>query len=56
MFETVIRPAILYGSETLALRKAEERLLSRTEMRILRWIMGISLREQLRNRDIRQEA
>jgi hypothetical protein len=56
MYETVIRPVILYGSENWGLRKAEERLLSRTEMRMLRWIMGISLREQRRNEDIKQEA
>jgi hypothetical protein len=56
MYETVIRPVILNKNETWVLRKAEERLLSRTEMRILRWIMGILIRKQCRNEDFSLEA
>ena len=56
IYKTVIRPVLMYGSETWALRKREERMLERTEMRMLRWIMGISLRERRRNEDIRQLA
>ena len=44
------------GSETWALRKSEEQQLDRTEMRMLRWMLGISLRERRRNDDIRAEA
>ena len=50
------RPVIMYGSETWALRKREEQQLDRTEMRMLRWMLGISLRERRRNDDIRAEA
>ena len=41
VYETVIRPVLMYGSETWALRKAEQDLLERTEMRMLRWAKGI---------------
>ena len=47
---------MIYGSETWALKKTEERKLERTEMRMLRWAMGISLREHLRNEEVRRRA
>ena len=55
VYKTVIRPVLLYGAETWALKK-EERLLMRTEMRMLRWIMGISLREKKTNKSIKEMA
>ena len=56
IYSTVIRPVLMYGSETWALRRKEEAKLERTEMRMLRWIMGISLLERLENDDIRRMA
>ena len=56
IYNTVVRPVIMYGSETWALRKREEQQLDRTEIRMLRWMLGISLRERRRNDDIRAEA
>ena len=44
------------GSETWALRQKEEAKLERTEMRMLRWIMGISMQERLENNEIRRRA
>ena len=41
VYKTVIRPVLMYGSETLALRKVEQNLLERTEMSMLRWMVGI---------------
>ena len=43
----------MYGSETWALRKAEENLLERTEMRMLRWMMGTKRVEKIGDEDIR---
>ena len=40
MCKTVFRLLLMYGSETQALRKAEQDLLERTEMRMLRCIDG----------------
>ena len=41
---------------TWALRKAEQNLLERTEMRMLRWMMGIKRIEEIRNEEIRARA
>ena len=39
VYKSVIRPHKMYGGETWALRKAEQNLLERTEMRMLRWMI-----------------
>ena len=41
---------------TWAVRKKEQDLLERTEMRMLRWILGVFLSERLRNEEIRKLA
>ena len=47
----------MYGSETWALRKAEQNLLERTEMGMFqRWMMGIKRIEKIRNEEIRAWA
>ena len=51
--KTVIRPVLVYGSETWALRKAGQDSLERTNMRILRWVIGITRIEKIRNEEIR---
>ena len=43
-----------YGSETWTLKRREEERLERTEMRMLRWILGLTLRDKKRNDDIRR--
>ena len=47
-----IRPVLMYGSETWALRKAEQNLLERTEIRMLRWMMGIKRIEKIMTEEI----
>ena len=56
IYTSVIRPVLLYGMEALALKRSEERLLDSTEMRMLRWICGVSLHEHRTNDDIRKFA
>ena len=56
IYTSVIRPVLMYSSETWALRRKEEQKLERTEMRMLRWMLGISLLERLENEDIRRGA
>ena len=43
----------MYGSESWTLRKDEQRLLERTEMRILSWMMGIKRIDKIRNEGMR---
>ena len=47
---------LLYAAETWPLKKNEERLLCRTEMRMLRWVQGVSLKEHEKNEGVRQQA
>ena len=58
VYRTIVRPVLLYGSETWALRKRRGRYNNenRTEMRMLRWIMGVSRLERCTNEEIRKSA
>ncbi|VDO19197.1 unnamed protein product [Heligmosomoides polygyrus] len=53
LYRTVVRPALLYGSECWALGKAQERQLHAAEMRMLRWACGWTRRDRVRNEDVR---
>ena len=46
----------MYGSEICALQTAEQNVLQRTEVNILRWLMGIKRLEKIRNEEIRLTA
>ena len=37
LYKTVVRPAMIYGSECWALRKQEEQRVHTTEMKMIRW-------------------
>ena len=54
--KTVIGPVLMYRSETWPRSKAELNLLERTDMRMLRWVMGIKRIENIRNEEIRARA
>ena len=56
-YTTCIRPAMLYGSETWAtkiedIRKIQMKI-QRSEMRMLRWMTGVSLNERKSNECVR---
>ena len=55
LYMTVIRPVRLYGAECWTVRKKEERILEKTEMRMLRRIKGVTLRDRVKSVDIRKE-
>ncbi len=42
MYKTVVRPAMMYGAETWAVKKAQEKKLDVAEMRMLTWMSGES--------------
>ena len=49
----VVRPAMIYGAETWASKVSQEARLDATEMRMLRWACGITLKDRVRNEHIR---
>jgi len=46
VYRTLVRPVLIYGSEAWTLRRREEERLEGTEMRMLRWILGLNLEGQ----------
>ena len=53
VYKTVVRPAMMYGAETLAVTKAQEKKLDVAEMRMLRWMCGVTKLDRIRNERIR---
>ena len=53
-YKTAIRPAIIHGIECWTILKQHVNKLRVTEMRMLRWICGKTLKERIRNEHIRE--
>ena len=53
VYRTVVRPALMYGAETWALKKAQENKLEVAEMRMLRCMCGVTKLDKIRNERIR---
>ena len=54
IYETIIRPALTYGSEYWAKKATNKRKIATTEMRMLRGILGVPRRDHMRNEEIRR--
>ena len=53
IYTTCTRPAMLYGSETWPTKIEDIRKIQRSEMRMLRWMTGVSLSERKCNECVR---
>ena len=53
VYKTVVRQAMMYGAETWAVKKAQEKKLDVAEMRMLRWMSGVTKLDRIRNERIR---
>ena len=53
IYTTCIRPEMLYGSETWSTKIEDIRKMQRSEMRMLRWMTGVSLSERKSNECVR---
>ncbi|XP_026683621.1 uncharacterized protein LOC103514996, partial [Diaphorina citri] len=55
IYRTIVGPAMMYGSETWPVKKNLERRLEVAEMRMLRWICGVTRLDRIRNEIIRSK-
>ena len=53
VYKTVVRPAMVYGADTWAMKKAHEKKLDVAKMRMLRWMSGVTTMDRIRNERIR---
>ena len=53
VYKTVVRPAMMYGADTWAVNKAQEKKLDVAEMGMLRWLSGVTKLDRIRNERIR---
>ena len=53
VYKTVVRPAMMYGADTWAVKKAQEKKLDVAEMRMLIWMSGVTKLDRIRNERIR---
>ncbi|KAK3553295.1 hypothetical protein QTP86_032750 [Hemibagrus guttatus] len=56
VYRTVVRPAMLYGLETVSLRKRQESELEVAELKMLRFSLGVTRLDWIRNEYIRGTA
>ena len=53
VYRTVVRSALMYGAETWALKTAQANKLEVAEIRMLRWMCGVTKLDKIRNERIR---
>ena len=54
IYRTVVRPVALYGAECWPVIKKHEQILSTMEMRMLRWSLGLTRWNHVKNIDVRR--
>ena len=55
IYQSILKPILMYGSEVWSLSTKRESRLQAAEMRVLRLIMGVTRKDQMRNSRIREE-
>ena len=56
LYKTMVRPAMTYGLETVALTKSQESKFEVAEMRMLRFSLGLTLHDKVRNEEVRKRV
>ena len=56
IYKTIVKPAMIYGSECWAVKKNDTQKLHTTEMRMLRWARCNTKKDHINNEDIWREA
>ena len=47
--KNAVRPAMMYGSETWGIKKAQEKEMTVAEMRMLHWMCRVTKKDKIRN-------
>ena len=53
VYSSVVRPAMVYGLETVAATKKQVEKMKVAEMKMLRFLMGVTRKDKIRNKYIR---
>ena len=53
VYSSVVRPAMVYGLETVAVTKKQVEEMEVAEMKMLRFAMGVTRKDKIRNKHIR---
>ena len=53
VYKTVVRPAMMYGMEATPIKKVNEKRMNVAEMKMLRWMSGVTKRNRIPNTRIR---
>ena len=53
VYKMTVRPAMVYGAETWAVKKAHEKKMEVAEMKMLRWMGVVTRLDKIRNQKIR---
>ena len=53
VYSSVVRPAMMYGLETVAVTKKQEEEMEVAEMKMLRFAVGVTRKDKIRNEHIR---
>ena len=56
VYKTVVRPAMMYGMEATPIKKVNEKRMNVAEMKMLRWMSGVTRRDRIPNTRIRGTA
>ena len=54
IFKTVVRSAMTYGTETWAIKKSHKTRMDVAEMKMLRWVQGVTRWDKIRNEEIQK--
>ena len=54
LYSSCVKSSILHGSETWFVRKENVVALQRAEMKMVRWMCGVQLKDRLRSKELRE--
>ena len=56
MYKSVVRPAMLYGMETVAVTERQMGKMEVAELKMVRWALGVTRKDKIRNKYMRGTA